>query len=147
MLCFWTLTKYRLLTCMAQDSTQSSLNFIYSEWDADMCWERAYINLLTFIQSQTWKSVHELFLKESKAELLAAGFEYWKSFIILEKHSNTLGYMFSSCRKLEQPFLSFLPNIKNEFFLFLLRCFGILGPRQLTLSCLYLKPVELVLLP
>lgn len=53
---------------------------MYSEWDADMGGGKA-INLLTFIQSQTWKSVHELFLKESKAELLAAVFEYWKSYL------------------------------------------------------------------
>lgn len=99
---------------------------MYSEWDADICWGRG-INLLTFIQSYTWKSAHELFLKESKAELLEAVFEYWKSFITLEKQSNTLVYVFSSCRKSEQPFLSFLPNKKNELFLFLLRCFGILG--------------------
>lgn len=85
-LCFQTLAKYRLLTCMPLDRTHCSLNFMDSEWDANMGGGRA-INLLTLIQSWTLKYVHELFLKESKAELLSPVFEYWKSFVILEKHS------------------------------------------------------------
>lgn len=47
-LCFQTLAKYSLLTCT--DSTQCSVHFKCSEWDADADWGRA-VNLLTFIES------------------------------------------------------------------------------------------------
>lgn len=77
---FQTLAKYRLFTSMAHDSTHCSPTFMYSEWDADMGGGRA-IYLLSLIQSWTWKSVHKLFLKESKEELQRAGFEYCTSYL------------------------------------------------------------------
>lgn len=116
---FHTLAKYRLFTCMAHDSTHCSPTFMYPEWDADT--GRGESNTSINLYSELNMKISAQALFERKQGRTAKSW-FWilniLSFITLENQSNTSRYLFSSCRKLEWPFLSFSTTIKKKSYFY-----------------------------
>lgn len=125
---FHTLAKYRLFTSMAHDSTHCS--YIYVLWVG--CWygwRESNTSIKLYSELNMKISAQALFeRKQGRTAKSWFWILYILSFITLENQNNTSGYLFSSCRKLEWPVLSFTTNIKKKLFLFQLISFGILDP-------------------
>lgn len=128
-LCFRTSAKYRLLTCMAHAST------LLTKFDVLWvgCWygweeSNKFINLY----SEWSMKISAWALFERKQGRTASSWVWIPkilSFTILEKQSNTSGYLFSSCGKVDQPFLSFFTNIQKWVIFIPIELFWHSGPQ------------------